>query len=167
MSLGKIIKQNPTLLDTLYELNDLIAALSGKQFQEMVLEIKKEKSELNLAKEASTFAKKENDEILASLQKATHKNHESIASFKSEREALERTKIDVSNQMQKLNALKSQAEAAHKQLEAKTVEAHNELDKKSNAVSEKEKRVKDLQLHAETVKNEYETKVAHIKKITG
>lgn len=167
MSLGKMIKQNPPLLDILYELNDLVIALSGKEFQETILELQKETDLLEAAKDESIKAKKENDDAIAKLNKSIDDNNKFIISARKEREALEQSKIDISNQLQKLNSSKNAAESAHKLLEAKSIEVNNDHLKKTQIVSEKEKRANEAQKMADAIKTEYETKLAHIKKIAG
>lgn len=160
MALGQIGKPNNALLDTLLQLNDLVASLRGKDLIDAIAELKEKTETYNKAKS-------ETEPLIHALNDATKDNEKSLVDLKVERNLLSADKITHERQLQKIKAAQSAVDHDRAEVEKRVADAEAEIAKKSQAVAAREVKAEAAKKQADAVVAEYQAKLADLKKITG
>lgn len=167
MALGKVLKQNSNLLETLIQINELVKALSDKDHKEKINELKilleksAQETRDNNASEASARSALEN------LNVEKGRNEKLIAEAKNSIAASESARHDAEKQTQKLErslALLNKEKEEHARSVAND---KSSLDKKSEEVAERERVAREKSQKADAVIAEYQEKLRTLKQIAG
>lgn len=166
MALGKALN-DPQLLDTLCELNDLVKALLGKDLSAAIIEIKEKTTTLKKAEDDLRNSKQAHAATVALLDEATAENDKSIIEVRKQREALTAEKQENTKQLAKIAAAQAAVDASRKEIEARISASTADLEVKSQAIAERERKVTARQAAVDSLRTEYEKKLDSLKKITG
>ena len=160
MALNGAGKQ-PQLLDTLLQLNELVGMLSKSNIKDVIQNIKAESENLKAEQARSEQARVNSEMSIVSLKNAEKESLRAAEVSKQEAALSEQKKQEAEKAIKKLQADTFILDAA-KKAHAINVEA---LEKKVLEVASKEAKVLLERKAAESLKAEYEKKMAYLKNI--
>lgn len=166
MALGRT-QLNPTLLDTLLELNDLVHALSSKEYDEKIKELKDTISELRKAEKESQVARAENEKSMLDLALVTDQNNKAASIAKKDREVLTQVKAENDKLLNKITVEQDKLAADTKDFLLRSDRENTNIEEKNKALLSRTAKIEAAEIKVAAMKEEYETKLAELKKITG
>ena len=166
MALNQLIK-NPTLLESLQELNELVKALQSGELTEVLADIKAKTEKLKKAEQDADASGEANSQSIAALEETTIENNQAAAAARKQREALAAEKQEADKQLQKILVAQNALDASRKDLESRTASTIADIEQKSQNLALREKKLADGIVATGAIRKEYEEKLNKLKTITG
>lgn len=160
-------RTSPPLFDTLKELNDLVKALQGKDFDVIITKLTTARSEAEEAKKASDVSTAKCEAAAKKLEKAARANAVIGASFISQRDSLALAKTDNKETLQKIKLAENELSASVERLNGRILAFEGTKAAVSKNFSDRENKLVEDRQYANALREEYENKLADLKKITG
>jgi hypothetical protein len=129
--------------------------------------LKKEKDELHIANQQKKDLMREHEVTLSQLHKKIDEHKELSANLVRQKDDIDKKAQELSQFSRKIELENAALASSKKDHEITVSEAHKKLAARESAVSEKEKQALEAKKIADSLKAEYEAKIAQIKKLAG
>lgn len=168
MSLSQTKTLSPSLLEQLLALNDLVKTVANtKNLDEIISNLRQEQSALKKQYDDLSVLKNADEATTKALNEATLANRKSEESARTAKKEADDALANSNAQISKASQAQKSLAQAQADLDAKTLATNNDLSQRLSFVADRETKAKEALDAANKLKDEYESKLNNLKKITG